>query len=337
MVASIDHGPLSPSALVTRTIASTRATPMSGLAGGILAFGELHGAVVSRAMRHPGRAPPADGSLDEWADEISRPSAQRADGCRASGTAGTTTTCAPNACSRLAARLDPTARHEAAVRALAARVARHSGRPRPGEHRRSAGRGADRAAARPRVRRLPVRDRAELRPGRALRGGAGPRATDADDRSDRGPVRRRRRSRDSSAGGGLNEGPADLALSAMPSSSGSVSTNPGCAGRCSASCRREIGSEEFMAGITIFEPGESSSYHVQRSPRRSTSCSRAPGCSSRRGRRRSSRPATRCGCPRAFTTSTGTPARPAQASLGVHAAGATPPDLNASTARAEYR
>ena len=51
LVASIDHGPLSPSALVTRTIASTRAAPMSGLAGGILAFGELHGAVVSRAMR----------------------------------------------------------------------------------------------------------------------------------------------------------------------------------------------------------------------------------------------------------------------------------------------
>ena len=36
LVAAIDHGPLSPSALVTRTIASTRATPMSGLAGGIL-------------------------------------------------------------------------------------------------------------------------------------------------------------------------------------------------------------------------------------------------------------------------------------------------------------
>jgi citrate synthase len=51
LVASVDHGPLSPSALVSRTIASTRATPMAGLAGGILAFGELHGAVVSRAMK----------------------------------------------------------------------------------------------------------------------------------------------------------------------------------------------------------------------------------------------------------------------------------------------
>ena len=51
LVAAIDHGPLAPSALVARTIASTRATPMSALAGGILSFGELHGAVVSRAMR----------------------------------------------------------------------------------------------------------------------------------------------------------------------------------------------------------------------------------------------------------------------------------------------
>ena len=51
LVAAIDHGPLAPSALVVRTIASTRATPMSALAGGILSFGELHGAVVTRAMQ----------------------------------------------------------------------------------------------------------------------------------------------------------------------------------------------------------------------------------------------------------------------------------------------
>ena len=63
LVASIDHGPLSPSALVTRTIASTRAAPMSGLAGGILAFGELHGAVVSRAMRILATVP-SEGGLD---------------------------------------------------------------------------------------------------------------------------------------------------------------------------------------------------------------------------------------------------------------------------------
>src|SRR3970040_1933007 len=69
LVAAIDHGPLSPSALVTRTIASTRAAPMSGLAGGILAFGEYHGAVVSRAMRILA-TPPAEGDLDIWAAEV---------------------------------------------------------------------------------------------------------------------------------------------------------------------------------------------------------------------------------------------------------------------------
>jgi citrate synthase len=69
LVASIDHGPLSPSALVTRTIASTRAAPMSGLAGGILAFSDFHGAVVSRAMRILASAPAA-GDLEDWADEV---------------------------------------------------------------------------------------------------------------------------------------------------------------------------------------------------------------------------------------------------------------------------
>ena len=63
LVAAIDHGPLAPSALVARTIASTRARPMSALAGGILTFGELHGAVVTRAMRIVATVP-ADGSLE---------------------------------------------------------------------------------------------------------------------------------------------------------------------------------------------------------------------------------------------------------------------------------
>ena len=56
LVAAIDHGPLAPSALVVRTIASTRATPMSALAGGILSFGELHGAVVTAGHDDPGHA-----------------------------------------------------------------------------------------------------------------------------------------------------------------------------------------------------------------------------------------------------------------------------------------
>jgi citrate synthase len=69
LVAAIDHGPLAPSALVARTIASTRATPMSALAGGILSFGELHGAVVTRAMRIVASAP-ADGDLEAWAETV---------------------------------------------------------------------------------------------------------------------------------------------------------------------------------------------------------------------------------------------------------------------------
>jgi citrate synthase len=69
LVAAIDHGPLAPSALTARTIASTRAAPMSALAGGILAFGDLHGAVVGRAMVILTTVPPA-GDLDVWADEI---------------------------------------------------------------------------------------------------------------------------------------------------------------------------------------------------------------------------------------------------------------------------
>ena len=91
--------PALPSALVTRTIASTRATAMSGLAGGILAFGELHGAIVSRAMRILATAP-ADGDLDDWAEQVFSRSGPRGAAFRASATAGTTTTCARSASSR---------------------------------------------------------------------------------------------------------------------------------------------------------------------------------------------------------------------------------------------
>jgi citrate synthase len=125
LVASIDHGPLSPSALVTRTIASTRAAPMSGLAGGILAFGELHGAVVSRAMRILATAP-AEGSLDEWADAVFE--AERAAGRRLPGVGHRW-----HEHDLRAERLLQVAasasdgRQEEAVGALAARVAQHSG------------------------------------------------------------------------------------------------------------------------------------------------------------------------------------------------------------------
>jgi citrate synthase len=129
LVASIDHGPLSPSALVTRTIASTRAAPMSGLAGGILAFGELHGAVVSRAMRILASAP-AEGDLDAWADRVFEE--ERAAGRRLPGI-GHRWHHHDLRAERLlevAATLSA-GRNEAAVRALAARVARHAGTPVP--------------------------------------------------------------------------------------------------------------------------------------------------------------------------------------------------------------
>jgi citrate synthase len=129
LVASIDHGPLSPSALVSRTIASTRATPMAGLAGGILAFGELHGAVVSRAMRILATAP-ADGELDEWAEAVFE--AERAAGRRVPGVGHRwhQHDLRVERLLELAAAV-PGGSEEAAIRALAERVARHSGSPTP--------------------------------------------------------------------------------------------------------------------------------------------------------------------------------------------------------------
>jgi citrate synthase len=125
LVASIDHGPLSPSALVTRTIASTRAAPMSGLAGGILAFGELHGAVVTRAMRILATAP-AESDLDDWADQAFE--AERAAGRRLPGI-GHRWHHRDLRAERLLEMASGRSggRHEAAVRALAARVSRHTG------------------------------------------------------------------------------------------------------------------------------------------------------------------------------------------------------------------
>jgi citrate synthase len=129
LVASIDHGPLSPSALVTRTIASTRAAPMSGLAGGILAFGEFHGAVVSRGMRILATVP-ARGNLDTWANQVFE--TERLAGRRLPGVGHRW-----HPRDRRAERLLEVAsamsdgRHSAAFRALADRVSRHSGNPVP--------------------------------------------------------------------------------------------------------------------------------------------------------------------------------------------------------------
>jgi citrate synthase len=126
LVATVDHGPLAPSTLVARTIASTRAGLMSALAGGILSFGELHGAVVSRAM-HILRTVPEDGDLARWADETFR--VEREAGRRLPGIGHRWHTLdlrAERLMELAAAHADP--RHPAAVRALAERVSRHTGR-----------------------------------------------------------------------------------------------------------------------------------------------------------------------------------------------------------------
>ena len=127
MVAAIDHGPFAPSAIVSRTIASTRATPMSALAGGILAFGELHGAVVTRAMRILVTVP-ADGDLAGWAEGVFR--AERDAGRRLPGIGHRWHEHDLRAERLIEVALAHTdGRHAAAVRALADRVAEHAGHP----------------------------------------------------------------------------------------------------------------------------------------------------------------------------------------------------------------
>ncbi|MGA9597599.1 MAG: citrate/2-methylcitrate synthase [Acidimicrobiia bacterium] len=139
LVAAIDHGPLSPSALVTRTIASTRAAPMSGLAGGILTFTEFHGAAVTMAMRILATAPTeeeltegalTEGKLDDWANEVFN--AERAAGRRLPGIGHRWHhhDLRSERLLEIAAQMsDGTC--EAAERALAARVSHHTGKPTP--------------------------------------------------------------------------------------------------------------------------------------------------------------------------------------------------------------
>jgi citrate synthase len=127
LTAAIDHGPLAPSALVARTIASTRATRMSALAGGILSFGELHGAVVTRAMQVVATAP-AEGSFDDWAEAVFRE--ERAAGRRLPGIGHRWhehDLRAERLLEVATAHFD--GRQADAVRALADRVARHVGHP----------------------------------------------------------------------------------------------------------------------------------------------------------------------------------------------------------------
>ena len=129
LVAAIDHGPLAPSALVARTIASTRAAPVSALAGGILSFGELHGAVVTRAMRLLRSIPP-ETELEAWADATFR--SEREAGRRLPGI-GHRWHSQDLRAERLLALASTLSdgRREAGIRALAARVGRHVGRQVP--------------------------------------------------------------------------------------------------------------------------------------------------------------------------------------------------------------
>ena len=198
LVAAIDHGPLAPSALVARTIASTRATPMSALAGGILSFGELHGAVVTRAMRIVATVP-ADGEPRGVGRQVFEQRARgRPPAARRSGIAGTSTISAPSGCwtSRPRHSRRPARGGCPGARCPGGRARRPSRRR---QHRRGARRRPHRPATRPRVRRLPVRDRQELRPRCAHRGGARAGAADAHDRPDRRALRRRSRFRQHAA------------------------------------------------------------------------------------------------------------------------------------------
>ncbi|MET0773147.1 MAG: citrate/2-methylcitrate synthase [Candidatus Limnocylindrales bacterium] len=129
LVAAIDHGPLAPSALVARTIASTRAAPMSALAGGILSFGELHGAVVTRAMHLLGTIPP-DGDLDAWADATFRSERDARRRLPGIGHRWHTQDLRAERLLAVASTMSD-GRREAAVRALAARVSRHVDREVP--------------------------------------------------------------------------------------------------------------------------------------------------------------------------------------------------------------
>ncbi|MFZ0015094.1 MAG: citryl-CoA lyase, partial [Acidimicrobiia bacterium] len=130
LVASIDHGPLSPSALVTRTIASTRAGPISGLAGGILSFSQYHGAAVTRAMDILATAPSNAGHIERWADEVFE--SERAEGRRLPGIGHRwhNRDLRSEKLIEMAAQLNEGV-NVAAIEALAARVTRHTGRTLP--------------------------------------------------------------------------------------------------------------------------------------------------------------------------------------------------------------
>lgn len=129
LVAAVDHGPLAPSAITARTAASTRAGRMPALAAGILAFGSLHGAVVTVAMELLAELGP-DEDPATWATRIF--DRERAAGRRIPGIGHRW-----HELDRRAERLLDLAstvdggRAAAAERAMAEVVGRHSGRTAP--------------------------------------------------------------------------------------------------------------------------------------------------------------------------------------------------------------
>ena len=219
---------------------------------------------ASRGRRHPRdaahrRARRPRARLRRGPTRCSVPSARPAGGCPASGIAGTSRTCAPSGCSRW--REDQSdGRHAAAVRALAASVASHTGGRSPvnidgalavaltvlrldpeyGDFlfaiARSFGLAAH--AVEERTRERPMR---MIDPTAALYDGE--------------PVPKTSQMEAS------NEGAADQALPRCRADLDRA-RRPGISSEGLSFRVAQVGSEEFMAGITVFEPGESSSYHV---------------------------------------------------------------------------
>ncbi len=127
LVAAIDHGPLAPSALVARTVTSTGAPPMTSLAAGITAFGPLHGAAVTSAMRLLATLPDVT-DADEWGSAVF--AGERAAGRRIPGV-GHRWHSVDRRAERLLRMVTDQGRSAAPVervRALAVAVGRHAGR-----------------------------------------------------------------------------------------------------------------------------------------------------------------------------------------------------------------
>ena len=233
---------------------------MSALAGGILSFGELHGAVVTRGHADR-RHRPDEGSLEEWADGVSRSSGRRAAGCPGIGHRWHEHDLRAERLLDVATTELTDGRHAAAVRALAARVAAPRRSSRGGEHRRGPGGGPD--------------GRSGSTPSTATscspsRGASGSRPTSSRSARGSGPCASsipRPRSMTASQFPAPLPGDEPMKVRLISPFDDAEQIwigldEPGMRRKVFRFVSPETGSEEFMAGITIFEPGEASSYHV---------------------------------------------------------------------------